>query len=71
VIIMKKCLPKSYKDCISEKYKSKTCIGCKDLTNPECGILKSIRHSSGAVYTIKVPDKDCSMYGNRDKAVTT
>ena len=66
---MKRNLPKSYIDYIPEKYKCKSCIGCKDLSNPECGTLKNIRHSSGSVYTVKVPDKDCTIYHKSDKAV--
>ncbi len=69
VINMNKRLPKTYIDNIPEKNKCKSCIGCEDLSNPKCGIIKSIRYSSGAMYIIKVPDKDCIAYNKQDKAV--
>lgn len=68
---MKKNLPKSYIDCLPERHKCKSCIGCKNLSNPECGTLKSIRYNSGAVYTVKVPNTNCILKDEPVKMVNT
>lgn len=45
-------------ECYNEM-KVKTCIGCKHISNKDCGKITTIRGSSGAITYAKKPGKKC------------